>query len=87
MEISPTPKLSMKFDDAFSIGIGLEHARITGSVRGLWMSGSPAKTRNKKDWPGSLITSPMPKSVISSGIKYQLLRKCVFFFTYLLSMG
>ena len=30
MEISPTPKLSMKSDDAFSIGTGLEHARITG---------------------------------------------------------
>ena len=42
------------------------------------MPGSHAKTRNKKDRRGSLVASPMPKSILSSGREDQLLKKCVF---------
>ena len=54
-------------DDAFSTGTRLERAGIAGPVRCLWMLGSSAKIRNKKDWWGSLVASLMPKSVLSSG--------------------
>ena len=37
------------FDDAFSIGTGLECAGFAGPVRWLWALSSSAKTRNKKD--------------------------------------
>ena len=46
------------------------------------MPGSPAKTRNKKDRRGSPVASPMPKSVLSSGRKDQLLRKWIFVRTF-----
>ena len=37
------------YDDAFSTKTVFELVGITGPVRLLWMSGSPAKIRNKKD--------------------------------------
>ena len=67
--------LSIIGDDAFSIETGLELGEIAGPVRCLWMLGSSAKIRNKKDWRGSLVASLMPKSVLSGGReKDQLLR-------------
>ena len=39
-------------DDAFSTGTGLELARIARPIRCLWMLGSSAKTRYKKDRRG-----------------------------------
>ena len=33
------------------------------------------KIRNKKDWRGSPVASPMPKSVLSSGREDQLLKE------------
>ena len=62
-------------DDAFSIGTGLERAKIIGPVCCLWTSGSSAKKRNKKDRRGSHVPSPMPKSALSGGREVQLLRE------------
>ena len=65
----------MDTDDAFSTETGLELGGIAGPVRCLWMSGSSTKIRNKKDWRGLLIASPMPKSTLSGGReKDQLLK-------------
>ena len=65
----------MVFDDAFSTGNGLERARFAGPVRWLWALDSSAKTRNKKISGGLPVAAPMPKSVLSCGREYQLLRK------------
>ena len=43
----------------------MERVGIVGRIRRLWMPGSSAKTRNKKDRRGSPVASPMPKSVFS----------------------
>ena len=62
-------------DDAFSTETGLKLGRIVGPVCCLWMSSSSTKIRNKKDWWGSPVASPMPKSVPSGGREEdQLLR-------------
>ena len=62
-------------DDVFSIEIGLELGRIAGLVHKLWMSDSSAKIRNKKDWRGSPVAYPIPKSVpFSRREEDQLLR-------------
>ena len=64
------------FDDAFSIGTGLERAGFAGLVHRLWMSGSSAKTRNRKGSAGdSPVASSMPKSVLSDRREDQLLRE------------
>ena len=46
------------------------------------MSSSSSKIRNRKDWRGSPVASPMPKSVISGGIEDQLLRELIFVRTF-----
>ena len=46
------------------------------------MSGSYAKTRNKRIDGGSPVASPMPKSVLSSGKEDQLLREGSFVLTF-----
>ena len=51
-EESKLIKMNYISDDAFSIGIGLERTGFAGPIRCLWMLGSSAKTRNKKDRRG-----------------------------------
>ena len=46
------------------------------------MSGFSAKIRNKKDWQGSPVASPMPKSVLSGGKENQLLREGILVRTF-----
>ena len=46
------------------------------------MSGSSTKIRNKKDWWGSPVASPMPKLVLSCGREDQLLRELIFVRTF-----
>ena len=46
------------------------------------MSGFFVKIRNKKDWRGSPVASPMPKSVLSGGRENQLLREGIFMRTF-----
>ena len=60
-------------DDSFSTETGLELSGIAGSVRCLWMLGSSVKIRNKKDWRGSPVASPMPKSALSGGREKDIL--------------
>ena len=68
-------KLMILSDDVFSIEIGLELGGITRSVHCLWMSGSSAKIRNKKNWRRSPVAFLIPKLALSDeGEKYQLLR-------------
>ena len=62
-------------DDVFSTETGLERARITKPVRCLWTLGSSAKQETKRIGGGSPVASPMPKSVLSGGREYQLLRE------------
>ena len=50
--LSALKLLYIKYDDVFSIGIGLERAGFTGPVRWLWTLDSSAKTRKKKDQRG-----------------------------------
>ena len=64
-----------KFDNVFSIETVMERAGIARSVRCLWTLSSSAKIRNKKDWRGSLVATPMPKSVLSGGREDQRLRE------------
>ena len=43
----------------------MERVGIAGSIRRLWMPGSSAKIRNKKNRQGSPVASLMPKLVFS----------------------
>ena len=52
----------IKTDDAFSIGTGLERVGFARPVRRLWMSGSSAKTRNRKRSTGA---RPLPFRCLS----------------------
>ena len=65
----------MASDDAYSIETGLELVGIARPIRSLWMLGSSTKIRNKRDWRGSPVATPMPKSVLSGGREDQLLRE------------
>ena len=62
-------------DDAFSTGTRLERAKLLGrsAVFGRW---APLqKQETKRIGEGSLVASPMPKSVLSGEREDQLLRE------------
>ena len=46
------------------------------------MPGSSAKIRNKKNWRGSPVASPMPKSILFGGREDQLFRELIFVRTF-----
>ena len=64
-------------DDAFSTETGLERAGFAGPIRWLWAldSSTKKKTKKKRIGGGSPIAASIPKSVLSCGREYQLLRE------------
>ena len=62
-------------DDVFSTGTGLERAGFAGPIRWLWALDSSAKKETKRIGGGLPVAALMPKSVLSCGREYQLLRE------------
>ena len=75
MVVGSVPIDGAKTDDVFSTGTGLERAKLLGRSAGSGRWTPLQKQETIKIGGGSPVAASMPKSVLSCGREYQLLRE------------